>query len=180
MIATPVLRCSGLVLEPFQERHLTARYVNWLNDPAVVKFSEQRHKVHDMESCRAYAASYAGTSNHLWAIVADRFGHIGNINAAVDAPNQVADLAILIGQRECWGQGLGTRAWTVALEWLLQGGGMRKVTAGTMATNRSMLFVMKKSGMTPDGCRRAQCLLDGSPVDVVLMASFRDGTGVLS
>jgi RimJ/RimL family protein N-acetyltransferase len=163
-----------LVLEPFQEHHLTARYVGWLNDPTVVKFSEQRHKAHDMESCRAYAASYIGTPNHFWAIIADKFGHIGHISAVVDQPNQVADLAILIGQRECWRQGFGTWAWTLAIEWLLQNGGMRKVTAGTMAANYSMLSIMKKSRMAEEGCRRAQCLLNDVPVDLVLMAVFRD------
>jgi RimJ/RimL family protein N-acetyltransferase len=172
MIPSPLLRGRRIALEPFQDRHLSARYVGWLNDPEIVRFSEQRHKAHSLETCRAYASSYVGTHSHFWAIVAEEYGHIGNLSAAVDQPNLVADLAILIGQRECWGQGLGTSAWTVAMEWLLADGGMRKVTAGTMATNRGMLSIMRKSGMIEEGRRVAQFLQDGAPVDLILMARF--------
>jgi RimJ/RimL family protein N-acetyltransferase len=171
---TPLLRGQGVVLEPFEGRHISSRYVAWLNDPAVVRFSEQRHKAHSLESCRAYAASYVGTPNHFWAIIAGSLGHIGNLSATVDEANRVADLAILIGERECWGKGLGTSAWTAAMQWLLQDGGMRKVTAGTMAANQGMLSIMKKSGMMEEGRRRAQFLHDGASVDLVLVARFAD------
>lgn len=36
----------------FADRHLTERYVGWLNDPAVVRYSEQRHSRHTLWSRR--------------------------------------------------------------------------------------------------------------------------------
>ena len=70
--------------------------------------------------------------------------------------------------------GIGTRAWTLAIDWLLGLGGMRKVTAGTMAGNEAMLALMRKSGMIEEGRRRGQFLLDGRAVDGVLTA--KEGT----
>jgi [ribosomal protein S5]-alanine N-acetyltransferase len=172
MIAAPVVDAAQVRLKPFAERHLTARYVAWLNDPEVVRYSEQRHRRHTLESCRAYRDSLAGTPHKFWAIEAPTLGHVGNITATVDSANRVADLAILLGERAAWGCGVGTRAWALALEWLLGPGGMRKVTAGTMAENAAMLAIMKKSGMDEEGRRRGQFLLDGRPVDAVLMARF--------
>jgi RimJ/RimL family protein N-acetyltransferase len=174
MAKAPTLDTKRLTLVPFADAHLTERYVGWLNDPEVVRYSEQRHRRHTVESCRAFVRSFADGPSHLWAIVAKdkALGHIGNINSAVDAPNRVADVAILIGEKKAWGQGLGAEAWTAVVDYLLGPGGMRKVTAGTMAENEAMLKIMRKAGMIEEGLRRRQFILDGREVDIVLVALF--------
>jgi RimJ/RimL family protein N-acetyltransferase len=110
--------------------------------------------------------------NKLWAILASPYGHVGMIGATVDRWNRTADLAIILEQ-SVWGRGIGTAAWTLALDWLLGRGGMRKVTAGMMAENKAMLALARKSGMVEESRRRGQFLLDGKPVDAVLTA--KDG-----
>jgi len=175
---SPVLTGSKCRLEPFAERHLTARYVGWLNDPAVVRHSEQRHRRHDLASCRGYAASFEGSPHYFWAIVTEDLGHIGNINAYVDTANRVADVGILVGERASWGKGFGADAWRTACRHLLLDLELRKVTAGTMANNHGMLALMNKSGMREEGRRRRQALWEGTEVDMVeagvLRAEFAD------
>lgn len=158
---------------PFGEQHLTPRYVGWLNDADVVRFSEQRFLRHTLESCREYWASFAGTPNYFWAIEL-RYAntHIGNINAYVDEAHGVADVGILIGDKGCWGQGYGTEAWTAVLRWLIDHAGMRKVTGGTLACNTGMLAVMEQAGMVDDGRRVRHVLVDGQETDVVYKALF--------
>ena len=172
MIAAPVADTPQVRLEPFAERHLTTRYVAWLNDSEVVRYSEQRHRTHTLETCRAYLRSFTGTPHKFWAIMATPLGHVGNIAATVDEANRVADLAILLGERDAWGHGIGTAAWSQALEWLLGPGGMRKVTAGTMADNQAMLAIMRKSGMVEEGRRCAQFIVEGHTSDLVQAARF--------
>lgn len=167
----PTLDDGTVRLEPFADRHLTERYVGWLNDPATVRYSEQRHVRHTLESCRAYRATMA--SHKFWAITAPPHGHVGNVSATVDRHNRVADLAILV-QPMAWGRGIGSRAWRLALDWLLGPGGMLKVTAGTMAANEPMLAVMEKAGMRVEGRLRGRFLLDGLPTHGVLMAKERE------
>jgi len=176
MAAAPTLTTKHLILVPFADQQLNERYVGWLNDPEVVRYSEQRHRRHTRESCRRFVSSFAGGPSHLWAIVAKDpdLGHIGNINTDVDAPNRTADVAILIGEKKAWGRGLGAEAWTAVLDFLLGPGRMRKVTAGAMAENKAMLGIMKKAGMAEEGRRRAQFILDGRPVDAVFVARFAD------
>jgi len=174
LTSSPLLTSARLSLIPFGPSHLTDRYVAWLNDPEVVRFSEQRHRRHTAETCQAYVASFAGTQNHLWAMVCvdPDLGHIGNISATVDGPNRATDIAILIGEKKAWGRNLGTDAWSTAQDWLLGAGGMRKTTAGTMSENLGMLAIMRKTGMIEEGRRRAQFLLDGREVDLVLSAKM--------
>jgi len=171
------IRTERLRLVPFGEEFLTPRYVDWLNDPQVVRFSRQRHSVHTLESCRRYWQSFHGTPNRLWAIVeaAEGLGHIGNLSASIDPRDEVADLGILIGERGAWGRGYGAEAWKAVCRHLFEGQGVRKITAGTYATNLAMLGIMRAAGMADDGRRRRHALVDGGAVDVIHAALFREG-----
>ena len=164
-----------LDLVPFSAEFLTPRYVGWLNDPETVRYSEQRHRRHTLESCARYAASMEGTPHHFWAVVAHdpALGHIGNMTATVDDNNRVADLAIMIGERSARGRALGLEAWVRACDFLLGAGGMRKVTAGTMSINAPMLGIMRAAGMIEEGRRARHFLHEGREEDLVMAALFR-------
>jgi RimJ/RimL family protein N-acetyltransferase len=170
------IETDRLLLEPFDaERHLTPRYVSWLNDPQVVRYSEQRHVSHTLASCREYAESFRGTPGFFWAIQvkAERLSHIGNLAAYVDERNRIAELSILIGEPGYGGKGLGTEAWSAAMSHLLDTVRVRKVHAGTMAENRPMLRIFEKTGMTIECRRTRHYLLEGREVDLVFAAAFR-------
>lgn len=160
---------------------MTSRYVSWLNDPVVTKYSEQRHKTHSLNSCRAYWQSFTDSPNRFWAISQKNSdpGHIGNITAYIDPANDVADLAILIGERSCWGQGFGLEAWTAICSNLCSNLRVRKITAGTMAENQQMLSVMRRSGMHHEATLQRQFRFNGREVDAILMAIFAEAFGII-
>lgn len=171
-----LIKTGRLELAPFSRRHLTARYVAWLNDPATVRYSEQRHRTHTLDACRAYWKSFEGTPHYFWAIECREpsLGHVGNLNAYVDVRNGVADLGILIGEPAARGRGLALEAWTAVCDFLFRQAGVRKITAGMMAANQPMVRLARRAGMKRDGRRRDQYLLDGKPVDIVYAALFRE------
>jgi RimJ/RimL family protein N-acetyltransferase len=171
-----LLKTTRLQIMPFGEEHLTSRYVNWLNDTETVRYSEQRHREHNLSSCREYWLSFRDTHSCFWAIVAGESpsGHIGNINAYVDITNQVADVGILIGERSVWRRGYGLEAWNAVCRYLFEVRGMRKITAGTISVNLAMLGIMRGSGMVEDGRRVRQYLWEGQEVDIVYAALFRE------
>jgi len=168
----PVLESQMVRLEPFTETHLTERTVAWLNDPKVLRYSENRHRPQSHENCRAYLRSTCDGGHCYWAIHY-KARHVGNVTAYIDRNNQTADLAILVGDKSVWGLGVGRESWRLALDWLLDGGGMRKVTAGTMATNGPMLKTMMATGMIEEGRRTSQFIWEDQEVDLVLVAKFR-------
>lgn len=176
MAAAPTLTTPRLVLSAFEERFFSERYVGWLNDPEVVRFSENRHHRHSLASCREYVGSFDDGPNYLWAIVTreDPAEHIGNINTYVDEANSLGDVALLVGEKTAWGKGYGGEAWTAICDFLLRGVGLRKVSAGTLSPNAGMLAIMKRVGMQPDGVRRSHYVVDGEPVDLVHVALFRE------
>ncbi len=163
-----------LVLEPFGEKHLTPRYVRWLNDPEVTRWSEQRHVTHTLESCRAYYESFVGTPNMFFAIVhKGELGHVGNLNVYVEPRHGLADIGILVGERSAWGNGYGYEAWTCILHALLKEPSIRKVTGGSAANNVAMQKIMRAAGMVEDGRRARHYVYDGSEVDIVYFAAFK-------
>ncbi len=174
MAESPVLETPRLRIVPFSAEHLTERYVGWLNDPEVVKYSDQRFRQHTLESCRAYWESFAGTPNYFWALVArdPAVGHIGNMNAYVEPRHGTADVGIVLGERGVWGRGYGAEAWIAVCRWLLDEAGLRKVTAGTLSVNEPMLAIMRKAGMVEDGRRIRQQMWEGREVDLVHAALF--------
>jgi RimJ/RimL family protein N-acetyltransferase len=178
MLSAEPIATRRLLLVPFAEAHFSDRYVDWLNDREVVRYSEQRHRRHDLSTCRQWVDAMRLGGHPLWAIEARQppLGHVGNIAAYLDAVNRVADVTILIGERAARGQGIGAEAWGAVCDWLFERALVRKVTGGTMAANRAMVRVMERSGMQPDGVRRGQLLLDGRAVDLVHYARFSSAT----
>ncbi len=175
-----VLCSARLVLAPFSERHLTDEYLSWLRDPELMRYSEQRFRVHTVESCRRYLESFKGTANRFWALEETALGlsTIGTMTAYVAPADAVADLGILVGKADARRRGYGLEAWRLVCRHLLDNGGMRKISAGTLSVNEPMLRLMRQSGMTPDGVRRRHVLFEGRAVDVVHMALFGEQEGV--
>lgn len=110
----------------------------------------------------------------LWTIRRRDAGdeHIGNVAAYVDMPNRVADVSILLGEKSVWGMGFGREAFACVCAYLFNSCNVRKVTAGTMSENTAMLAIMRGIGMTEEGRRTRQFLLDGREVDMVYGCLF--------
>lgn len=165
------LEGARVMLDSFTDADIGDVYIGWLNDPEVVRFSNQRFRTHSIESCRAYLASFEGTANLFLAIRRREDGvHIGTMTVYRSIPHGTADVGIMVGERG--GGGYGQDAWDTLLRWLLDRGDIRKVTAGTLACNTGMVRLMERSGMTLEGTRRAQELVEGVPQDIVLYGKF--------
>ena len=162
-----------VLLRPFIEADIEKSYISWLNDPAVVQFSNQRFIKHDHENCSRYLASFADTKNLFMSVrLLSNDQPIGTMTAYVSAYHCTVDVGILIGDKSCWGMGYGQDAWNIMTTWLLKRQDIRKLTAGTSARNKGMICLMERSGMELECRRREHELVDGTPTDVLYFAKF--------
>lgn len=129
-------------------------FASWLNDPEVVRYSEQRHKVHTVQSQLDYWLSPATLDpNIVLGIYLDKENKfIGSVSAVVDQPNNVANVGILIGDRKEWRKGYGFEAWKEFCDYLFKIG-VRKIEAGCMSPNKGMIRIFQKYDMEPEGRR---------------------------
>lgn len=162
-------------IELFTEADLTDEYIGWLNDPAVVRYSNQRLRSHDRSSCAAYLRSFERTDN-LFMIIRrkDNGRPIGTMTVYFSPHHGTADVGILIGDTSCWGQGYGKDAWNAVICWLAAHARIRKVTAGTASCNLGMIKLIEASGMHQEAVRRFQEIIDGEAVDILYFARYRE------
>lgn len=183
---TPTLTTSRLVLKPYYAGMVTDDHVKWLNDPDVVRYSEQRHKRHTLESVHQYVNDIATTvGSHLWGIylmaVADNDPEscnaikptlIGTISAHTDAPNGVANIGIMIGEKSQWGKSYGKEAWSAVCNWLFERG-IRKIEMGCHFENRAMRKLAISCGMHMEAVRHDHFVVDGKPQHLLLYAKMK-------
>ncbi len=171
----PTLIGPRVELRPFGRADMTDDYIGWLNDPAVVRYSNQRFRRHDRETCLMYFASFAGTANRFLSIVDRESGcAIGTMTVYRSLHHGTADVGIMLGAAQARGRGLGLAAWSLLSDALLAEPDIRKVTAGTLACNYAMIALAERSGMTLEGRRIAQEIVEGQPTDILLFGRFDD------
>lgn len=169
-MTAPTLTTQRLTLRALGRA--TLRQIDWLNDPEIVRYSEQRHCVHTINTQKKYIEHFPG---FLWAIehvATDQ--HIGNLSATVDKHNGVADVGMLLGS-EFWKHGFGTEAWQAATNWLLEvdGGKFRKLEAGCAAVNLGMKRILTKTGFTFEGERKNHLIIDHAPCGALFYGRFK-------
>lgn len=168
-----IIKGVRLQLVPFSIKHIREDYVSWLNNNEIMRYSNQRFRQHTPQSCRQYLDSFEETSNRFLAIEDITSGElIGTLTMYINLHHETADIGILIGSSSHWGKGYGQEAFGLAVEALLSLAKLRKITAGTMASNLGMIKVLQKCGMGLEATRKGQELLDGKPVDILYFAKF--------
>jgi RimJ/RimL family protein N-acetyltransferase len=165
------LRLKGRVVElrNFTSEDITESYLEWLRNPWLMRFSNQRFRTHDLNSCRAFLHSFAGTEN-LFLAIWHESTLIGTMTAYRSPSHGTADIGLLIGVG-FQGKGFGKDAWTTLMDHLLAKG-VRKVTGGTLRCNSAMMSIMQRCGMRADGVRVGQELVDGVAHDMLYFAKF--------
>lgn len=177
LLLSPLLRLEGqkVCLRPFAMGDIGENYIGWLNDPQVVRYSNQRLHRHDRASSERYLASFSGTDN-LFIAITDKADHrlLGTMTAYVARAHGTADVGLMVGERSVWGQGIGQDAWNTLCGWLLEQAGLRKLTAGAARPNAAMVRIMERFGMQLEAVRREQELIEGQPVDLLYYARFAE------
>ncbi len=149
-----------LFIEP-PKREEADLFVSWLNDPEVVKYSEQRHKKHDVTSQRDYWWIAGAPPNGVHTIYLAKIEKpIGSVAYRVDPINKVADVGIMIGDKSEWKKGYGFEAWQATCNYLFYSGIARKVEAGCMSSNKAMIAICFKYKMSLEGLRPAHFMND--------------------
>ena len=162
-------------IDIFTEENITSEYIAWLNDPIVVQYSNQRFLSHTRETCNNYFKSFKDTDNLFLSIQLNSNKlAIGTMTIYRDLHHQLADVGIMIGNKNYWGQGFGLEAWRLVTGYLATCSNIRKVTAGALDCNFGMIQLMINSGMKPDGIRVRHELMRGVERDIKYYAIYNE------
>jgi len=166
---------SRLILCSFNSKDITKQYLSWLNNRDLMQFSNQRFTNHTNMTALKYLKSFEDTSNLFIAIKEKNNNRmIGTMTAYISKFHSTADLGILIGDKNFQSSGYGQEAWKALIDYLFYKKDIRKITAGCMELNRSMLALMKKSGMKMEAAKKDQEKYKDNYVNLVFFCKFVD------
>jgi [ribosomal protein S5]-alanine N-acetyltransferase len=151
----------------------TQRYVNWLNDPDLMRYLESRHEPVTMESNRTYIhACMVDPNVRLWAIISNEDQmHVGNIKLGpINKRHSIADIGYFIGEKDRWGKGYATCAIEMATNFAFTELKLRMVRAGFYEANLASRYALVKAGYDYVGQVDGEMLLDGKPHNHVFYA----------
>jgi RimJ/RimL family protein N-acetyltransferase len=137
-----------------------------------MQFSNQRFFEHNLDSCVHYVESFQSDRKILLKILAKN-QFVGTFSAEIDKENGVATCGILVGVPFV-GQGIGLRAWRKGLCELFERHNLRKVKAGTAASNLAMQKIFLSSGMEMEAVLLNDLIINDVPENLLLFAIYRE------
>lgn len=135
-------------------------YYEWRNDPEVAKY-DQSGFLRPMSFEEVEAWSQRMVDGLTFTICADNkpIGTCAFMN--LDERNRHAELAIVIGDKNYWGQGLGTEVMKQLLEWGFEGLNLNRLYLHVFSFNIRAKALYEKMGFTLEGTKRAMLYRDG-------------------
>lgn len=146
-------------------------YLRWMNDPEVVRFTESKGTVYSEQDLKDYIRSMSNAKNRFFGIyLKENNRHIGNIKLGNIHPvHKRADIGIIIGEKDLWGQGFGQEAIKLLTDHAFKHLNLKKVWAGMYANNVGSYGAFLKSGFNECGRQKDHCFLETEFVDGLLV-----------
>ena len=166
----PFLQGERVYLRALCKSDLDGPYLDWLND-AEVCAGNSHHVVpltHGQASRFIADSVDRHRALHLAIVLRDGDRHIGNVALQrIDWVSRSAELSILIGEKDFWGQGYGKECCHILIEHGFRAMNLNRIYLGTYSNNHGMVRVAEALGMKLEGQRREAAFKNGSYLDVL-------------
>ena len=155
-----------IVLHPIERSDLDAVHA-WRNDPSITEHLATLKKPRDRID-RWYAS--LGADKRAYAVVVDDvlvgYAQIDDI----DSVNRKCDIGVVIGDKQYWSRGIGTKVARAVTEIAFSDLGMHRVLAVASERNPASIRCFKHAGYTEEGRLRHANFRDGEFFDLVLLS----------
>jgi RimJ/RimL family protein N-acetyltransferase len=147
-------------------------WAEWLNDLEVtLPLGDEAYEMIPGETARGWAASAANGQEPVFTIVEKATERaIGRcLLFGIHATDRSAECGLFIGEKSLWGQGLGSEALALLLDYAFNLLNLNSVMLGAFSFNLRALASYRKLGFREIGRRRQARVIAGKAYDVVLM-----------
>ena len=169
-----ILQGEHLQLKTLTPEMVTQKYVDWMNDPDVTRYTESRFQKHTMESIKDYVKAISGSSqDYFYGIYTNE--HIGNIKLHVNEHHNLGDIGIIIGDKQQWGKGYATEAISMITKHGFNILELHKISAGIYANNKGSIKAFENAGYGEDGMHCDTYLYEGKHVSEIIMSRWNNG-----
>jgi RimJ/RimL family protein N-acetyltransferase len=165
-----------VILRPLERADLNERYLSWLNDPEVTRYTETGTFPSTAEDLENYYRSVTGSKNDVMLAVVDKKSgrHVGNVKLGpIHWVHRHATFGILIGEKDFWGKGVGLEATQLMVEYGFQRLNLHRIDLGVFAEHDAAVKCYEKAGFKVEGRMREDLFLDGEYKDRLRMGMLR-------
>ena len=153
---TVLLQTGRFDLKILNEKDVSIKYVDWLNDVEINQFLETRFVKQTLETCTDFVKScYSNETDYLFGIFAEQNGvltHIGNIKLGlINWTHLIGDISYFIGDKNYWGKGAATEVVSSVVDFGFNQLGLKKICAGVYEENLVSLRVLRKCNFFVEG-----------------------------
>ncbi len=158
-------------LRPFGRNDLS--YVlKWSRDPEIRKLTGEVAPMSRAEAEEFYR-KVCTDKDRIWFAIVLKEGNrvIGESGLLrMFKPWRCTDMTIIIGEKDAWGQGYGTEAGRLVLDYAFNRLGFHRVSIGVVAFNEVALRFWEGLGFRKEGVQRDGYYCDGRYSDFVMMS----------
>jgi RimJ/RimL family protein N-acetyltransferase len=157
------------------ERDDLPAFVRWFNDPEVREHLAMYRPLSLAQEEKWFERhAQPDPPDHVFAIETQEGAHIGNTGLHnVDWKNRNAELGIVIGEKDYWGQGYGTDAIQTLLGYAFGEMNLHRVSLRVDADNLRGIRCYEKCGFCHEGTLRQVVFTEGKYKDQHIMAILR-------
>ena len=173
---TPFTEGSLVYLRPLERADLNERYLGWLNDPEVTRYTEVGTFPSSPADLESYYRDVASSKNYVMlAVVQKQSGqHVGNVKLGpIQWIHRSATFSILIGEKDLWGQGVGMEATRLMIEYGFNRLNLHRIDLGVFAEHQAAVRCYEKVGFKVEGRMREDLFQGGEYKDRLWMGLLR-------
>jgi len=172
---TTFLVGERLYLRPFDHDDLV-HVRKWANDPEVRRLTAEVTPMSQAAAEEWYERVKADR-DRVWFVIVLKDGDrpIGDCGLLRMFPAwRNTDLSIILGEKDTWGQGYGTEAIRLLLDYAFGCLNMHRVSLGVVGFNERALRFYEKAGFKREGAQRDGYFHDHRYYDFVMMSILED------
>lgn len=148
---------------------ISNKYLKWMNDPKVQKYTEQKYKKHSKANIKNFVKDKnKSKSEFLYGIFLKKNNlkiHIGNIKLGpINFIHKTGEISYFIGDKELWGKGYTTLAIKEIVK-IAKKIGLKKLKAGFHEKNIGSKKVLEKNNFKLEGKMISEIFYKGKRYD---------------
>jgi len=166
----PFLVGDKIYLRQIEGKDLNENYQSWFNDSEICMFNSHHRFPNYKENMQEYYNKIIKSKNNLILAIVDKDSdkHIGNISLQnIDYINRSAELAIIIGDKDYWGKGIGKSACKLIINHGYSSLNLNRIFCGTSSENKAMQKLAETIGFKKEGVSRQAIYKSSNYNDVI-------------
>lgn len=161
---------NSIYLRRIETEDLVGNYFNWFNDREVTRWTQHGIFPNTSQAMEKYyeSVSHSKTDLVLAIILQDDHRHVGNIGIHRIHPIfRSAEVGILIGEKDVWGQGIGTQSIQLMVSHAFLRLNLHRLYAGAVIKNLGCIRAFEKVGFIREGMARQAYFCEGEYLDCI-------------